>query len=238
MSAKSLVRTAFACTSCGVPLAVEDRDSAKVLAGVLAGVAGNAESFVLIDEGQRKKGEQGSGVADAGAVGRRGQEGKRKDVDQDGRDRHHQQQQQAVQKGHAGAMNELSQEELNNRVALFKASESYASGRAQVKHPLCEDCTEMTLRELERDHDKAMSEHSKYASFLEELERESAEDLKAKAAGGVGGEGASAAAVAAEEEKRLIAEVQALEAEVRQVRSERLRVAATARALDGEEQRM
>ena len=235
MSSKTQVKTAFACTSCGVPLAVEDRASAKVLAGVMGLSAGaSTESFVIVNEGTRKK-KSDSGAA-AGNLSRQGT------LEDPGRQEHLRGQRQQRERGIGNAVDDLTQEELNERVALFKASESYASGRTLVQHPLCEDCTEMTLRELERDHDKAMSEHSKYAAFLEELERESAEDMKAKAESGdssrVAAAAAATSAAAAEEEAKLVAEVQALEEELRRVRSERLRVSATARALDGAEQRM
>lgn len=103
------------------------------------------------------------------------------------------------------------------------------SARSDIDHPVCVECTDMLVEELQWKLEGAAKEKDSYISFLKELQSEQAsdEDLKAQE---------EALAKAKEEEAEAMAELLRLEGEKETVDEEILALEEEARRIDLEEE--
>lgn len=103
------------------------------------------------------------------------------------------------------------------------------SARSDIDHPVCVECTDMLVEELQRKFESATKERDTYISFLKELQsnQPSDEDLKAQE---------EALARAKEEESEAMAELLRLEKEKEAADEEILALEEEARQLDLEEE--
>ena len=103
------------------------------------------------------------------------------------------------------------------------------SARSDIDHPVCVECTDMLVEELQRKLEGATKERDSYISFLKELQtnRPSDEDLKVQE---------KALAKAKEEESEAMAELLRLEKEKEAADEEILALEEEARQLDLEEE--